>query len=369
MDYLVQASTTTWVLMTLAIYCGVVRYYRYNVLNEMKRKYPDPNTVLENRDVAYEIYSDVFRKEFPNVARTSLEFALFKTFVIPPISKLLCGTGEFEKRCTKRAEDTEVILSEMIDAYPRIQNHLMEGNTVSEKEIHQQFHRQTLATERLNEIHGKYPIRNGDYLYTISLFLSEPIRWINAFEWRELDIREINAIFRVWHDIGVDMKIQDMPSTKESLLKFKEDYEVKEIRYSPNNWKCAEPTIKHLLTRLPRMIWPIVYATVPCLLEKREIDGFGLRHPHWLMELVFHTVVRARALFIRYFCLPRSKYLLRTPFHANDQGRYVPHFFLYEPKVYPDGYCIHELGPEKMMPKSCPVLHHRRPVDTCTEKE
>ncbi|ORX49410.1 hypothetical protein DM01DRAFT_1368001 [Hesseltinella vesiculosa] len=323
----------------------------------MPRKFPDPEAILHDLDAAHAIYSDIFRREFPNVARTSLEFALFKTFVVPSVSKLLVSTKEFEKNCTRRAEDTELILSELIDMYPRIQNHLMEGNAVTEKDVQKQYQRSAQSIQRLNEIHGKYPIRNGDYLYTLSLFLAEPIRWINNYEWRSLDIREINAIFHVWSVIGRNMNIKDVPHTKEGLLKFKEEYEKTEIKYAPSNWKCALPTINHLLTRLPKFLWPIVHKFVGCLLEPQAVDAFGIPHPSWLTKLLFRFLVRSRALFIRYFCLPRNKFLLRTPFHPNEQGRYVPLYFLYEPKIYTKGYCIPELGPEKLLPASCPYSH------------
>jgi hypothetical protein len=49
----------------LVSYLAYVRYYRYRLLNNMIKKYPDPNIVLENHDIAMEIYSDIFRKEFP----------------------------------------------------------------------------------------------------------------------------------------------------------------------------------------------------------------------------------------------------------------------------------------------------------------
>ncbi|KAI8070903.1 hypothetical protein BC940DRAFT_234999 [Gongronella butleri] len=323
--------------LVLLVYCSVVRYYRYQHLNAIKRKYPDPDVILKDLDAAYEIYSHIFRREFPNVARTSLEFALFKTFVIPSVSKLLVSTGEFGKNCTKRAEDTEMILSEIIDAYPRIQNHRMDGHVVTDDDIKQQYARAALSVQRLNEIHGKYPIRNGDYLYTLALFLSEPVKWVNAYEWRPLDIREVNA---------------------------SGEYEKTEIKYAPSNWKCAVPTINHLLTRLPKALGPLVYKFVGCLLEPQMIDAFGIKHPSWFIRLLFWCAVRSRALFIRYFCLPRNRYLLRTPFHANDQGRYVPHFFLYEPKIYPNGYCIAELGPEKLRPASCPFARLHQTKET-----
>lgn len=53
-------------LVVLALgYLAYVRFYRYKRLNSMIKKYPDPNAVLQNHDIAMEIYSDIFRKEFP----------------------------------------------------------------------------------------------------------------------------------------------------------------------------------------------------------------------------------------------------------------------------------------------------------------
>jgi hypothetical protein len=127
------------------------------------------------------------------LARSSLEFALFKPFATPSVSKLLVSTREFLDHCPRRAEDTELILSEIIDPYPRIQNELRHNPNISEKEICKQYQRRDASIQRLNEIHGKYKISDEDYIYTLTLFVAEPIRWMNSWEWRKLDIREVNV--------------------------------------------------------------------------------------------------------------------------------------------------------------------------------
>ena len=68
-----------------------------------------------------------------------------------------------------------------------MQSELRANPNVSQEKIAKQRERRDIALERLNEIHGKYPIRNEDYLYTLSLFILEPIKWINKYEWRKLD--------------------------------------------------------------------------------------------------------------------------------------------------------------------------------------
>lgn len=58
----IAISSTLLVVISYLIY---VRQRRYKHLHNMIKKYPDPRVVLENHDIAMEIYSDIFRKEFP----------------------------------------------------------------------------------------------------------------------------------------------------------------------------------------------------------------------------------------------------------------------------------------------------------------
>jgi hypothetical protein len=95
---------------------------------------------------------------------------------------------------------------------------------------------------------------------------------------------------------------------------------------------------------------------LPCLLEDGECRAFGIKTSTSLTRLVFNSIVAVRALFIRCFCLPRHIYDLRTPFYPNKEGKYIPHYFVYNAPFYTEGYRIEELGPEKFMPK-CPVFH------------
>ncbi|KAK4520456.1 uncharacterized protein ATC70_007968 [Mucor velutinosus] len=361
LEVLMADASQLQVLGVASIFVGLtylmyVRYYRYQFVNSIIRKYPDPNIVLENHDIAMEIYSNIFRKEFPLFARSSLEFALFKPFATPSVSKLLVSTREFLDRCPRRAEDTELILSEIIDAYPRIQNEMRNNPHISEKDICQQYERREASINRLNELHGKYNISNDDYLYTLVLFVAEPIRWINNWEWRTLDIREVNAIFKVWHEIGTKMHIKDIPDTLDEWYEIQKKYEFTSVTYHPANWKCADPTIKHLGRRLPGFMLPMLYKILPCLLEDGECRAFGIKTASSLMRLFFNCTIFTRAMFIRYFCFPRDMFDLRTPFYPNEKGRYMPHYTVYHPAIYTEGYRIEELGPEKFMPK-CPVFH------------
>lgn len=56
----------------LISYLMLVRFKRYQNLNRIIQKYPDPKVVLENDDIAMEIYSIIFRKEFPCKSHTRM---------------------------------------------------------------------------------------------------------------------------------------------------------------------------------------------------------------------------------------------------------------------------------------------------------
>src|SRR5437773_2363347 len=107
------------------------------------------------------------RYDFPFDTTRALELALFRTYGVPSISELLDRTGEFQQRPDKRYDDTDIIVSE-----------LMEWGYDSE--------RGKRALRRMNQLHGRFQIANQDFLYVLSTFVFEPIRWNQLFGWRPM---------------------------------------------------------------------------------------------------------------------------------------------------------------------------------------
>lgn len=112
---------------------------------------------------------------------TSVQFALFKTYGIPTISQLLVATKEFStpENASKRYADTGVLIQEFTTWNPK-----------NERTIK--------AIARMNYIHSRYQkagkISNDDLLYTLSVFITEPISWVRKFEWRPMSDMEICAV-------------------------------------------------------------------------------------------------------------------------------------------------------------------------------
>ena len=114
--------------------------------------------------------------EFPWDTTRSLELALFRTFASPSVAALLDATGEFGRGAQKSYDDTDLILSTIVEA----------GYDSEEG---------TRAIRQMNRIHGRFEISNEDFLYVLSSFVFEPIRWNARFGWRPLIETEKLATF------------------------------------------------------------------------------------------------------------------------------------------------------------------------------
>ncbi|KAI7831450.1 hypothetical protein BC939DRAFT_391887 [Gamsiella multidivaricata] len=310
----------------LAIFVGyllLVRHLRYQRINALLKKYPDPTLPLRDRNVAKEVSSNFADIDFPFLNVVSLEFALFKTYAIPSISKILAATRQFKDSCSKRTEDTTLILQEMSEGYARKQFREIIERRVDEEEDKNDERREFIATERLNFIHGHYPIKQEDYLYTLALFVLEPHIWISRFEWRESTELERN------------------------------EYERSHMVYANTNVAIAEVTTDLLLSLAPSFTHAFGRQVVSALLSDRLRTAFAIPPPPAGLTTVIVGALKLRAFFVRHFMLPRRYPNVRTALRANEENKYVPLWNKYAP-VYPDGYKVEDLGPAKFLGK-CPM--------------
>ncbi|KAF9164631.1 hypothetical protein DFQ26_001211 [Actinomortierella ambigua] len=332
----------------LALYVGYVRSQRYKRIRGLEAKYPDPTLPLRNYAIAKEISSSINNFEFPYLNTVSLEFALFKTYAIPSISALLAATKQFTTDCLKRAEDTALLLLEINEGHGRHLGRCMREGKIDEAEVDNDERRRVAAIERVNFLHGQYKIKQGDYLYTLALFILEPSAWIGQFDWRPLTLLEKNQ--------GREMGIENIPETLEELEAWSEAYEAEHSRYAKSNVAIAHATIDLLLSNAPKFLHPFGYKVVSCLLTDRLRVAFDLPQPPRVLTKVVHGALYLRAFFIRNFMLPRHYPHVRTAYRANKDGGYVPQYNKWKP-LYSQGYKIEELGPKKFVGKGpgCPA--------------
>lgn len=248
--------------------------------------------------------------DFPFDTTRALEFALFRTFCVPSISALLDRTSEFSTRAQKRYDDTDIIVSE-----------LLESGYDSE--------RGKRALRHLNQLHGRFAIANDDFLYVLSTFIFEPIRWNARFGWRLLCEQERLGYFYFWRQVGRRMNIRDIPTDYDVFERFNRDYESRRYRFTEANRRVGEATRELFVSWFPRFLSPVVRSAIHALLDDRLIEAFGFPRPSPLMRRLAPGALRLRAGWVC-FLPPRRKPRLRTEIRR---------------PTYPHGYVIEQLGP------------------------
>ncbi len=278
---------------------------RYAILNEIRNLDPEK----DHQRIVF--LSTCF--EFPFDTTRALEFALFRTFCVPSISSLLDRTGEFQNRAEKRYDDTDIIISE-----------LMECGYTSE--------RGKRALARMNKLHGRFNIANDDFLYVLSTFIYEPIRWNERFGWRPMCEEERLGMFYFWRELGRRMNIKYIPENSESFERFNRQYEQQNFRHTEANHRVGTATVELFVGWFPGLLSPVVRSAICALLDPPVIEAFGFRDPHRLMRWLVPAVLRLRARVLRWLP-PRRRPRLRTKMTRPS---------------YPNGYTIEQLGPPEV---------------------
>jgi len=247
---------------------------------------------------------------FPWDTTRSLEMALFRTFASPRIGALLHATREFAARTQKRYDDTDLIVSEIVE-------HGFDGE------------RGRRAIARMNAIHARFRIANDDFLYVLSTFVFEPIRWNARFGWRAMTETERLGWFWFWRGVGERMAIRELPGDYAAFERFNVEYERERFRFTEANRSVALATREMFAGWFPAPVRPVVRRAIDGLLDEPLRRAFGLdAAPGWLAGTTA-AALRARAALLR--LLPkRRRPRLRTRIARAD---------------YPDGYRIESLGP------------------------
>ncbi|TVT18385.1 DUF2236 domain-containing protein, partial [Amycolatopsis rhizosphaerae] len=239
-----------------------------------------------------EIYRISIGFEFPWDYQRALEFALFRTYCVPSISRLLAATGEFEHRPQRRYDDTALLMAELAE-------HGYDSP------------RGRAALGVVNRMHGRYRISNDDMLYVLSTFVYDPIDWIDRWGWRELHENERLAAYHYFHEVGRRMGIKDIPGGFAEFRRWKLDYELRHFRYSGDNHRIGTYTLDLFCSWFPSPLRPLVSAGARSLLDPLMLEAFGFRPaPRWLGKAV-RGALRARAIAVRPLPRRRRSKLLR----------------------------------------------------------
>jgi uncharacterized protein (DUF2236 family) len=275
---------------------------RYAVLNHIKTLDP----VRDNQEIVFLVGA----YEYPWLTQRALEFALFRTYAVPSISALLDQTGQFKQYGQRRYDDTSLIIAEIV-----------EHGYDSE--------RGRAAIKQMNRLHGRFDISNEDYLYVLSTFIYEPIRWHERYGWRDIHEIERLASYHFWCEVGRRMGMKHIPPTYADFEAFNIAYERDHFRYTETNRRVGDATIAIFLGWFPQITHPFVRQVIYSLLDEPLREAFGYPRPARFFYTLSHRGLQFLRLLKRY-TPPR-----KTPYTITNKPS----------RTYPFGYRIEQMGP------------------------
>ncbi|KAG9245639.1 hypothetical protein BJ878DRAFT_479053 [Calycina marina] len=325
-------------LLSYTILCSLLRFRRKHAM-ENKLGYPDRASLSNMTNVdAQAIMQYLAELEFPLLYEKSVQFALFKTYGIPTISSLLVATKEFSNEATteKRYADTSVLIQEFSAHHPKSERVLSAISRMNYLHGHYQCSLESFVVLKYASTVNCYcmkqadsealyhqragKISNDDMLYTLSVFITEPISWIGKYEWRFLTDMEICAIGTFWKSIGDSMGIKytdafshtnwinGLEFTKD-ITRWAEDYEKSYMVPAASNRATADPLMPLLLWYLPLRLYESATQAMIVLmgerLRKAMLYDSAPKTYHTAMNITFAI----RKFVLRHLTLPRPSYL------------------------------------------------------------
>ncbi|MEU2198420.1 oxygenase MpaB family protein [Streptomyces fimicarius] len=298
---------------------------RYDRLKEIQRLDPE-------RDFL-EIYRLTVTYEFPWDVTRALELALYRTYAVPSIGRLLDETAELTERSQKRYDDTALLLDTVVEHGFETD----EGRT---------------AVRRINQMHRSYDISNDDMRYVLCTFVVTPKRWLDSFGWRKLCCHELGAFAAYYRTLGARMGIKGVPGTYEEFESTLDAYEREHFGWDEGARRVSDATLALMASWYPAPLAPVVRGASLALLDDSLLRAFRYRRPGPVARGLTRGALRLRARAVR--LLPPR----RTPHYARQNP---------EIKGYPEGYEVAELGtfPTPGV-RGCPVPG-RRPSQSPAE--
>jgi hypothetical protein len=261
---------------------------------------------------SHEISLHISAYDFPWDNLQALSFALFRTYAVPSIGRLLDRTDEFTTRVQKRYDDTGLLLEE-------VQRHGL-GST-----------RGRSAVRRINQMHAMYDISNDDFRYVLATFVVVPKRWIDDFGFRPMSPHEMAAVTNYYLELGRHLAIKDLPADFAGFERLLDDYEREHFAHDPGGRRVADATLDLMTTFPPNRYAPawLVKRFAFSLMDEPLLRAFRYPVPSRLERGFFVGAMKVRARLLRFF-------------PARSKPKWVSQYGYF--RTYPAGYDIEHLG-------------------------
>lgn len=286
-----------------AIYLGVIALLRVRRAHRVMQLQPKPGG--DPHVLAWYLAF----VEFPLMFDIGTHVGFFSTFAVPSIAAVLNATRGFELACQLRYDDSVLLMREVSESGCRSA-------------------RGAAALKRVNEIHGRVSgIKREDMLYTLWVFCFEPVRWIDAYGWRQLEPFEKEALFAFWREVGVGLNIADIPKTCAEFETWGQAYEKARFRRTRASVALTEHVIRLAASWGPSWLpssstaraWKrqlIVWILCALSPSQDMVDAIGLAEERarmpWILRALLRSAAVARGCLVRWLLPPRPEWCPAT---------------------------------------------------------
>ncbi len=239
-------------------------------------KSADRSAGLDPEADCEQVYRALASLEFPWDLTQALSFALFRTYAVPSIGRLLDETGQFTTACQKRYDDTVLLLDAPL-------THGLDSP------------QGRAGIRRVNQMHAMYDISNDDMRYVLSTFVVVPKRWLDDYGWRPLTDGELTASVHYYRALGRRMAIKDVPETYEAFADLMDTYERDHFGYDAGGRRVADATLELMVSFYPRPAAAGVRLFSRALMDDPLLASFAYDAPSPLARRLSRAALRARA--------------------------------------------------------------------------
>ncbi|KHO11526.1 C6 finger domain-containing protein [Metarhizium robertsii ARSEF 23] len=276
-------------LIAFVSYVSLCSFLRFRRVNKLRQRYPYPDRASlaqMTSEEAQVIVQNICSYEFPYFFDLSQQYALFRTYAVENIAKLLVSVSDLNKsdQSPKRYEDTEIIFVCFA--------HYAPTSSMLRK-----------AVARMNYLHAPYiksgRILNKDLLYVLSTAMSEPERFMRLYEWRPLLEMEVAAVASVWKYVGdlmeIDYEAELGKNQWRDAIEFLDDVSQWASKYEEQYMRPMDE-----FAQLGSVLMDLLLSAYP-----RALRPLGFPEPGVAVCALTYTLLLLRKLFLRYLSLPR----------------------------------------------------------------
>ncbi|KAM3427471.1 hypothetical protein NHJ13734_008965 [Beauveria thailandica] len=341
-SYLVLTVTG---LLVYAVVCSVFRFRR---IRKTRAEYGFHNGASlghMTNEQAHHIVKQLASLEAPTFFDLALRVALFRTYAIENIAKLLVASSDLNRQqhAPKRYATANLIIFTCLCSIPSYEDTPKQPSFFKFAPNSEYLHK---AVARMNYLHSPYQkngrITNRDLLYVLWASMAEPIRFMRQYEWRALTDMEVAALGTLWKYIGDMMQIdykaelgqdqwRDGIDFVEHVTEWAYRYEDVAMKRLPDAQKLGDALLDLLLTSYPAVVRPMAYQGVLVLMGDRLRHAFSLPEPSVFYTALVHGLLFIRKSVVRYIMLPR---LFRVEYLSDpdpQSGRLHNQHYLKEP--------------------------------------